>query len=39
MNIFSKVMVIAGLVGTTTFAIANTGAVNQQALAPTQVIQ
>nr|WP_314368676.1 NirD/YgiW/YdeI family stress tolerance protein [uncultured Acinetobacter sp.] len=38
MNIFSKVMVIAGLVGTTTFAIANTGAVNQEALAPTQVI-
>ena len=34
MNIFSKVMLIAGLVGTTTFAIANTSAVNEQAVAP-----
>ena len=38
MNVFSKVaVVIAGLVGATTFAVANTTAVNQQALAPTQI--
>ena len=37
MNVFSKVAVIAGLVGATTFAVANTTAVNQQALAPTQI--
>ena len=36
MNMFSKIAVISGLVATTTFAVANTGAVNQQALAPTQ---
>ena len=36
MNMFSKIAVISGLVATTTFALANTGAVNQQALAPTQ---
>ena len=35
MNALSKFALIAGLVGTTTFAVANT-AVNQQALAPTQ---
>jgi uncharacterized protein (TIGR00156 family) len=34
MNTFSKVAVIASLIGATTFAVANTGAVNQQALAP-----
>ena len=33
---FSKIAVISGLVATTTFALADTGAVNQQALAPTQ---
>ena len=37
MNVFSKVAVIAGLVWWTTFAVANTTAVNQQALAPTQI--
>jgi len=37
MNLFSKFAIIAGLVGTTTFATANTTAVNQQALAPTQI--
>ncbi|QHH95605.1 NirD/YgiW/YdeI family stress tolerance protein [Acinetobacter gyllenbergii] len=37
MNVISKVAVTAGLVGVTTFAVANTNAVNQQALAPTQI--
>ncbi|ATZ67108.1 MULTISPECIES: NirD/YgiW/YdeI family stress tolerance protein [Acinetobacter] len=37
MNVFSKVAVIASLVGATTMVAANTGAVNQQALTPTQI--
>lgn len=36
MNLFSKVAVVASLVGVTTFAVANTSTVNQQALATTQ---
>lgn len=38
MNILTKIAVVSGLAGLTGIAVANTNAINQQALAPTQTI-